>query len=160
MDNIGDIIYLIIMALIFIAGAANAESKKKKKAQEKKKAQQRREESGVPIPAEPEPKQRSTIPSLEDILREFTDEPVPAKKVVPAPAPATLPKSKPFPDRTFVASKPTIFDNSKEGVSSLAMSSLMLLEDEPPMLIDDLEFDNKDELRKAIIYSEIINRRY
>lgn len=155
MDNFGDIIYLIIMALIFIVGAVNSENKKKKKAEEQKKAQEKAQRE--PSKSAPEaPKPKSGIPTWEDVLKELMGEPEPPPK--PKPVTISTPKTKPISEKKYRTPPRLFLDSKEEGTTFL--SPIQLIEDEGSAFADDLEFDNKEELRKAIIYSEIINRRY
>ena len=152
MDNFGDIIKLAIMVLIFVIGIVSSENKKKKKAEDAKKKAPQNPTTTTP---QVDTSEEKGLPSLEEVLREMMGHPAPAKKPQLAYTPPKPKIQTPKPINYTPAT--SFLESGKEGASSVP---IQVIEHDTFSEMDDLEFDNKDELRKAIIYSEIINRRY
>lgn len=130
-ENIGDWLYLLFLA---IAGISSMFSSKKKKKQPK----QILDQPGGEIVSEEE-----YVPDkdLWEVLKKVQQPKTPKKQPVPAPKP-------------FLTAEKAVERKSFAG-SSLAATQA---EEESPLT--DIEFDNTSELRKAVIFTEILNRKY
>ncbi|WP_080905302.1 hypothetical protein [Parabacteroides sp. Marseille-P3160] len=136
MDNLGDLIYILILGVIAVSGIFSADKKKKKEREARKQN---------PTPA--------GIPDLRELFGEFEEK----KKNVSPPKPIPVIKEKPKPT-------PSPFLLTSEGDSEIrrkaqSTNSLFPIEEEH-FLGEKLDFRDIDELKKAIIYSEIFNRKY
>lgn len=154
----GDIIYLILLLAFFVFGIFNDSKKKKKKISK----------STQPVNLEEE---------FRDVFREVFQKP--QKQPVPPPTPKVV-KSKSQPARPAMASARSTrweFQSSLglvtdfEGESSLkdSMFASERFDNRPEMeagetvhpILEQLRSkDGQSEIRKAVIYSEILNRRY
>jgi len=126
MDEIGNWIYIIFIAVAVISSLYK--STKKKTAQQ---------QTQMPDPALP-PQPSYSIP------------PVPKEKRVKIPPPASeFIKNRP-------SKSPSLFSAAHPGVTTESI----FVQEEEHVLVDGLDLSDVDALRKAIIYSEIINRKY
>lgn len=135
MDSLGDYIYLIV---ILIAGISSILGKRKKKESESK----------DPIPG---------LPDLEDILPEFRPVVEPVRPIYQE----VKKKEKTVEHPSF----DTVDDVSTlKAKKQVARPVKHLVEDEVISEEDfggvDLELDNPEDVKRAVIYSEILKRRY
>lgn len=133
MDSLGDYIYLIV---ILIAGISSILGKRKKKRE-----------------AEVE---TTDFPDLEDIIPEFTEYVKPEKPVYQ--------QIKKKEAKTEIPTYDTVSDISvmKAKRQVKPVRSFNELQQEEPETFNsyEIELDNVDEAKKAVIYSEIFNRKY
>lgn len=150
MDNIGDYIYFVLIAVAALSGILKKKNKDKP-----------RSEVGVPKT------------SVEDILKEFMNEPEP---LVPEPAVTAI-------DDSVGRKKPieSIYNSSESAISYENTTNVQSLRAKKEITRQSTDFkkiksdvtgkkqmvqeaDNVsftlEDARKAIIYSEIINRKY
>jgi len=139
MDSLGEYIYLIVI----IIAALSSIFKKKKKTQER--------EQHLPE-AFPD------FPELDDVIPEPEVRPV-AKPAYVAPKPPPVPK-------TAFANIPT-YENAgnisklKTGKSVKSSKETVFVEIEAENnFIQDIQFDDLDEAKRAFVYAEIFNRKY
>lgn len=134
MDNLGDWIYIVFLIVAAVSGLFSSKNKKKHPTQV----------LGQP---EYEPAQEESVPSGKgfwEILEEATTPPEKKKKKKEI--------QKPNP---FLAAEQEIHQ------SKISSSSIMNFPiEEEHALLENIEFNNAEELRKAVIYSEILNRKY
>ncbi|RHU21624.1 hypothetical protein DXD68_23675 [Parabacteroides sp. TM07-1AC] len=137
MDNLGDWIYIVFLIVAAVSGLFSSKNKKKRPTQV----------LGQP---EYEPAKEEHAPSGKgfwEILEEATTPPEKKekkkkKKEIRQPNP-------------FLAAEQEIH---KSKVSSSPITNFPT--EEEHALLEDIEFNNAEELRKAVIYSEILNRKY
>ncbi|MCD7936387.1 MAG: hypothetical protein LUG98_05965 [Tannerellaceae bacterium] len=156
MDNLGDLLYIIVIAIAGIMGVFNSGKKKK------------RPEKVLRQPAAGEnPEQVSGEKSFWEIFEEL-QQPEPASVPVPKPIPSRAGKKK---ENRATSTTQTVQEKKKQAallsgdMSTFQFSTPQgsLLEEVPEdenYMFDDESFHNPDELRKAIIYTEILNRKY
>ncbi|MGI6046901.1 MAG: hypothetical protein ACOYEG_02645 [Petrimonas sp.] len=154
----GDIIYLLLMFAFIVFGIFNDSKKKKKKVSE----------STQPVNREEE---------FRDVIREIFQKP--QKQSVPPPTPKTVKRKTQVVTPSFSSAKSTHreFQSSLdlvtdfEGESSLkgSMFASELFENQKEMKVTETlhpilkqlrSKDGQSEIRKAVIYSEILNRKY
>lgn len=130
MDNAGDWLYIVFLIIAGISGLFSSKNKKKRPKQIL--GQPDRE-----IVAEEE-----NVPDKDfwEVLEEMQN-PKPAKQPVAAPKP-------------FLTAEKTAGKQSFDG------NRLVVPPAEEENSLTDIEFDNAAELRKAVIYTEILNRKY
>lgn len=130
MDNAGDWLYIVFLIIAGISGLFSSKNKKKRPKQIL--GQPDRE-----IVAEEE-----NVPDkgFWEVLEEMQN-PKPAKQPVAAPKP-------------FLTAEKTAGKQSFDG------NRLVVPPAEEENSLTDIEFDNAAELRKAVIYTEILNRKY
>ena len=130
MDNAGDWLYIVFLIIAGISGLFSSKNKKKRPKQIL--GQPDRE-----IVAEEE-----NVPDkgFWEVLEEMQN-PKPAKQPVAAPKP-------------FLTAEKTAGKQSFDG------NRLAVTPAEEENSLTDIEFDNAAELRKAVIYTEILNRKY
>lgn len=155
MDDLGDLLYFVILIGFSIIGAL---AKKKKKQSEK--------EHEVPTSSTPNP--------WEELEKRFREE---QEVFVPSPhKPTVIVESKPIserPNHTFTGyesfdstddiSKLRVKKQMKESISQKISSfkkqdqnqTVATLQEEP-----QITFENTEEIKKAIIYSEIFGRKF
>jgi len=93
--------------------------------------------------------QQTQIPIPEDIEEEFPVPPVPMKKTRKLPPPIPVQKNKPY---SSLFASPSVTES---------MQAELFITPEPEnTLADELDLTDPESFRKAIIYSEIINRKY
>jgi hypothetical protein len=141
MDNLGDWLYIILLVIAGISGLLSSARKKKQPAEVLEQPDIYGDET--PDDSFPHPDGRTLFPPYHDI---------------PAPAPAAIEKKKET--LTDYFSKP-----SQEGQRVIQTSFADLSEAgdsswETGFHISGESFQDTDEAKKAIIYSEILNRKY
>jgi hypothetical protein len=147
MDSIGDYIYLIVIVVVAIGGIF------KKKNQQKQK----------PVVEPPKTK-------VEDILREFMNE---SKPIVSEPVVVTIDPPAKKDHLSEVKTERFISYENSEDINSLKAKREIVKHDtdlkkiqsdfskkKSDDLIDELSTMSIEDVRKAIIFSEIINRKY
>ena len=150
MDNLGDWLYIVFLAIAVVSGLFS-EKKKKRSAAKPVKPQQQVDTS----PGSDQGK------GFWEILQEMQNGQQPPKR---------LPKQKP--EKKQVAAKSTKAASvipspflSGESIGSSPMQHSNILFEEPietdhHISREDFHIQDVDEVRKAIIYSEILNRKY
>lgn len=143
-ENIGDWLYILFLA---IAGISSMFSSKKKKKQPKQILGQPDRE----IVAEEE-----SVPDkgFWEVLEEMQN-PKTTKQPVAAPKPKREQKK-----QQSVAPNPFLTAEKTAGRQSFAGNRLLVPPAKEESPLTDIEFDNAAELRKAVIYTEILNRKY
>lgn len=163
MDNIGDIAYLLILLVIFLVNAIAGKNAKKRKEQQKGRPQE---------PTERE----SPRKTFDDILRELMGEGE-QKQAPPEPKPATPPTREASkgqqtsgvkkkhtkltyknPYQEYLERNPHLAGKRKARIESVAALELEILDDGRPQERNQSEIDF--DLKEAIIYSEILKRKY
>jgi len=94
--------------------------------------------------------QQTQMPSSEPLDPSFPDSSVPKKKEKkqPPPVPKQI-KRQPFNMQSTI---PTVETDSQ--------TEKYLMQEKESALVDELDLDDPDSFRKAIIYSEILHRKY
>ena len=141
MDNVGDWIYIVFLIVAAISGLFSSKNKKKRPTQV----------LGQPGHDTYPEENTSSGKGFWEILEEAT---TPQKPEAPT---APIHKNK----KKTPASKPFLSTEQEIQKSKVSSSQPMNfpIEEEHSML-EDIEFNNAEELRKAVIYSEILNRKY
>ena len=142
MDNAGDWLYIVFL---IIAGISSLFGSKNKKKRPKQILGQPDREIGT---------NEDNVPDkgFWEILEEMQN-PKPAKQPVPTPKRKKKQQQVADPSPFLAAEKVT--DKQSPAGNRLVVPST---EEEIPLT--DIEFDNAAELRKAVIYTEILNRKY
>ena len=138
MDELGDYLYLIFIGLAIVSSLFG---------RKKKKDAQKSAENPAP----------ST--HWQEILKEMTQEKEPVREYEPLPVEVLQPRQNMAEQRPVVEMvNGTNFES--EGVRSIIHkeSDQAVIEDAQPLITVD--FDDKEDLRRAIIYSEILSRKY
>lgn len=130
MDNLGDWIYIVFLIVAAISGLFSSKNKKKHPTQV----------LGQPGHDSYPEEKASSGKVLWEILEETTTPKKPEAPIVPKPS--------------FTTGQ----EISKSKVSSSQLMNFPTEEKHPKL--EDIEFNNAEELRKAVIYSEILNRKY
>lgn len=133
MDNLGDWIYIVFLIVAALSGLFSSKNKKKHPTQV----------LGQP---EYETAQEEATPSDKGFWEMLEG----VKKERPKPQTVTKTVSAVNP---FLAAEQEIH-------KSKIKSSRPIQPEEEHSILQDIEFNNIDELRKAVIYSEILNRKY
>ncbi|MDR2232153.1 MAG: hypothetical protein LBE56_03400 [Tannerella sp.] len=130
MDELGNWVYIILMAVVGISSFISSVNKKK-----------RQQQANFPVPQPAEPS--FPMPS-------FPAPPVPRRKEVKAPPPM----------RKKLHNPPVVsqFTDPDDDISVGEITSAAPVEEIP--IINTLKLNNTDDIRKAFIYAEIINRKY
>jgi len=148
MENLGDWLYIVILAAVGLSSFFSAG--KKKKAEEEAKKQQ------APPPDVVTPQTASD----RDFWDIFTE---PEEKYPPVIAkPKTQKKtSKPYTSKSTQAS-PFLTGESdiERAIRKQTPTVSVLEEEEREPLVSAEDFNDPESLRKAVIYSEILNRKY
>lgn len=137
MDNLGDWIYIVFLIVAAVSGLFSSKNKKKRPTQV----------LGQP---EYEPTQKEHAPSGKgfwEILEEAT----------------TPPEKKEKKKKKKEIRQPNPFLAAEQEIRNPKVSSSPIMNfptEEEHALLEDIEFNNAEELRKAVIYSEILNRKY
>lgn len=142
MDNAGDWLYIVFLIIAGISSLFGSKNKKKRPKQ---------------ILGQPDREIVTNEDNVPDkgfweILEEMQN-PKPAKQPVPTPKRKKKQQQVADPSPFLAAEKVT--DKQSPAGNRLVVSST---EEEIPLT--DIEFDNAAELRKAVIYTEILNRKY
>ena len=142
MDNAGDWLYIVFLIIAGISSLFGSKNKKKRPKQ---------------ILGQPDRvivTNEDNVPDkgFWEILEEMQN-PKPAKQPVPTPKRKKKQQQVADPSPFLAAEKVT--DKQSSAGNRLVVPST---EEEIPLT--DIEFDNAAELRKAVIYTEILNRKY
>ena len=142
MDNAGDWLYIVFLIIAGISSLFGSKNKKKRPKQ---------------ILGQPDREIVTNEDNVHDkgfweILEEMQN-PKPAKQPVPTPKRKKKQQQVAAPSPFLAAEKVT--DKQSPAGNRLVVPST---EEEIPLT--DIEFDNAAELRKAVIYTEILNRKY
>jgi len=142
MDNAGDWLYIVFLIIAGISSLFGSNNKKKRPKQ---------------ILGQPDREIVTNEDNVPDkgfweILEEMQN-PKPAKQPVPTPKRKKKQQQVADPSPFLAAEKVT--DKQSPAGNRLVVPST---EEEIPLT--DIEFDNAAELRKAVIYTEILNRKY
>lgn len=151
MDNIGDWIYIVFLIIAAASGLFGSKGKKKSPSQV----------LGQPDYEPIEGEKHSSDKGFWEILEEATNEhPERRTRSQKNVRPQKTVKQMPRPPH------PSPFLNGEQSVQrtkvgSTAMSPVMIEPaEEEPSILQDIDFSNTEDLRKAVIYSEILNRKY
>lgn len=150
MDNLGDWLYIVFLIIAVISGLFS--EKKKKKSAAKPVQPQRQMETSTETEGEK---------GFWEILEEMQNGPQPVKprpKKVPEKKQVTVKKAK-----AAVASSPFLSGESISSTIRPKQNDIILEEaNETELCISNEDFHLQDvnEVRKAILYSEILNRKY
>lgn len=148
MENLGDLIYIVVLAVIGLSSLFSAGKKKKVEAEAKK------QQAPPPDIVTPE------TASDRDFWDIFTE---PEEKYPPVIVKPKAQKKSPKP-QTTKAVQPSPFlkgESEIERIIRTQSSNLSFLEEEENTpLVSAEEFNDPESLRKAVIYSEILNRKY
>lgn len=145
MDNLGDWIYIVFLIVAALSGLFSSKNKKKRPTQV----------LGQPdydtTKEEPVPSDKG----FWEILEEVTNERPKQKS-----ATITIPDKKKN-KKEIRQPNPFLVAEQEIHKSKVSSSRPMNFEaEEEHSLLEDIEFNNAEELRKAVIYSEILNRKY
>ena len=141
MDNVGDWIYIVFLIVAAISGLFSSKIKKKRPTQV----------LGQPGHDSYPEENTSSGKGFWEILEEAT---TPQKPEAPT---APIHKKK----KKTPASKPFLSTEQEIQKSKVSSSQPMNFPaEEEHSMLEDIEFNNAEELRKAVIYSEILNRKY
>lgn len=141
MDNVGDWIYIVFLIVAAISGLFSSKNKKKSPTQV----------LGQPGHDSYPEENTSSGKGFWEILEEAT---TPQKPEAPT---APIHKKK----KKTPASKPFLSTEQEIQKSKVSSSQPMNFPaEEEHSMLEDIEFNNAEELRKAVIYSEILNRKY
>ena len=141
MDNVGDWIYIVFLIVAAISGLFSSKNKKKRPTQV----------LGQPGHDTYPEENTSSGKGFWEILEEAT---TPHKPEAPT---APIHKKK----KKTPASKPFLSTEQEIQKSKVSSSQPMNFPaEEEHSMLEDIEFNNAEELRKAVIYSEILNRKY
>jgi hypothetical protein len=157
MDNLGNWLYIVILIAIGISSLFSSAKKKKQAGQVPRQ----------PIPeAENKGGNTSRPKSFWELLEEMQGgEQMQEEASLPAPQPVVITEKKKKTQEKRKQAKTSAYVNSeetsafKETPTGQSLDLTNLSEEEAFALPAD-SFHNVDELKKAIIYSEILNRRY
>ena len=141
MDNVGDWIYIVFLIVAAISGLFSSKNKKKHPTQV----------LGQPGHDTYPEENTSSGKGFWEILEEAT---TPQKPEAPT-APIHKKKKKTPASKPFLSTEQEI---QKSKVSSSQPMNFPI--EEEHSMLEDIEFNNAEELRKAVIYSEILNRKY
>ena len=148
MDNLGDWLYIVFLIVAAVSGLFGSGKKKKRQT----------EVLGRPD-SETEPEtQKPAQKSFWEMLEEMQEE-KPKAKPMPTPQPATRPviKSK---EKQPHASTPFLNTESQHPSTIKSSPALQLEPDDENTVMHGITFADADDLKKAVIYSEIFNRKY
>ena len=133
MDSLGDYIYLIV---ILIAGISSLLGKRKKK---------KRIES-----------EEVDFPDLEDVIPEFAEYTQPERPVYQEIRKKVEHKSIP----SYETVKDISIMKAKKQVRTVKQSPVLQLEEQEDSFLSEIELEDVDDVKKAFIYAEILNRKY
>jgi hypothetical protein len=126
MDEFGNWVYIILMAVVVISSVIKSINKKK---------EQQQPQPQIPVP---EPMEQS-----------FPVPPATIKKSRQMPPPAPKQKNQPY---------SSLF--ASQTIAESLQTELALTSQQESALADELDLTDTEAFRKAIIYSEIVNRKY
>lgn len=145
MDNLGDWLYIVFLIIAAVSGLLGSGKKKKRPS----------EVLGQPdrdiVPEQEKAPEKSFWEMLEEMQER---KPKPAQVPMPATRPAMKVKEK-----QRLAPSPFLNTESKL-TKTIPTAPLTMQEEEEHSAIPNLSFSDPDEIKKAIIYSEIFNRKY
>lgn len=141
MDNIGDWLYIV---LLIVAGISSMFGSGKKKKRPSTILGQPDKDIVTEEPSDPQK-------GFWEILQEIQNEPAPTEK----PKKKASKKTKPA-DQPFLSAESTLFNQQTHSTSAKQTQPI----EEEPGIMPDTAFTDMAELRKAIICSEILNRKY
>lgn len=148
MDNLGDWIYIVLLVVVAISGIFSS-GKKKKLAEDTARRQRRA------APSQDSPRDRG----FWEVLEEMQDEMQEVKKPVAEKRPSAKAVA-----RKQAAPSPFLTVESTIPGMQVDRTTPILFEDvhnDPHRITgDDFHLQDVDEVRKAILYSEILNRKY
>lgn len=153
MDNLGDWLYIVFLVIAAISGLFGSGKKKKQ------------------TKAKPVQPQQEEMPDVEtergkgfwEILQEMQNEPQEKPQEKPKPPVKSIPKPKPAakkatPASPFLAGEGKISNfTPKQNTPSLLEEPI---EEDHTVTSEDFHLQDIDEVRKAIIYNEILTRKY
>lgn len=146
MDNLGDWIYIVFLVIAAVSGLFSSKGKKKRPTQV----------LGQPehdmFPEEQTPSGKGFWEILEEAAA------APQQKM-----PVKEKSSRPLKDRKAEKRTPSPFLTAEQEIQKSKVSSstsMTFPTEEETSVLQDIEFNNAEELRKAVIYSEILNRKY
>lgn len=148
MDNAGDWLYIVFL---IVAGLTSLLGSKKKKKQTEVLGQPGKD---IVVESEQQP-QKGFWEILQDMQEEQKEPPRPVEKTIPSSPKKNKQKQpkkaapSPFLTAESAFNKPT----SANSIADMSMP-------EEENILADIAFDNAAELRKAVIYTEILNRKY
>lgn len=145
MDNLGDWIYIVFLVVAALSGLFSSKNKKKRPTQV----------LGQPEYDSTQEEQTPSGKGFWEILEEVTTERPQPKSIT-----KTLPDKK---KNKKEIQHPNPFLTAEQEIRQSKISSSRPMNfptEEEHSLLEDIEFNNAEELRKAVIYSEILNRKY
>lgn len=145
MDNLGDWIYIVFLVVAALSGLFSSKNKKKHPTQV----------LGQPEYDSTQEEQTPSGKGFWEILEEVTTERPKTKSIT-----KTLPNKKKNKKEILL---PNPFLTAEQEIRQLKRNSSQPVNfptEEEHSLLEDIEFNNAEELRKAVIYSEILNRKY
>ncbi|MBN2659861.1 MAG: hypothetical protein JXR54_01175 [Tannerellaceae bacterium] len=145
MDNLGDWLYIVFLIIAAVSGLLGSGKKKKRPS----------EVLGQPdrdiVPEQEKAPEKSFWEMLEEMQE---GKPKPAQVSKPATRPAMKVKEK-----QRLAPSPFL-NNESKFTKTIPTAQVTMQEEEEHSAIPNLSFSDPDEIKKAIIYSEIFNRKY
>ncbi|MDR3140224.1 MAG: hypothetical protein LBU37_00605 [Tannerellaceae bacterium] len=158
MDNLGDWLYIVILIAVGISSLFSSAKKKKQAGQAPRQPIPSAENKGGNTP-----KPKSFWELLEEMqnggqIQEETPRPAPQPVVITEKKKKTQEKKKP--------AKTSVSAYNSEGTSAFRSApddqplDLISLSEEEAFALQVDSFRNIDDVKKAIIYSEILNRKY
>lgn len=140
MDNLGDWIYIVFLAIAGLSGLISSARKKKQEA----------EASMPPVESDELPDSEKGFWDMFEEMQKKQAEPV------------SLPKQSSRPSASKQKPSRTPFLTSESRIQSLSsIETIVSLEEDEAFALDVSEdFHDPEEIRKAIIYTEILNRKY
>ena len=145
MDNLGDWLYIVFLIIAAVSGLLGSGKKKKRPS----------EVLGQPdrdiVPEQEKAPEKSFWEMLEEMQE---GKPKPAQVPKPATRPAIKEKEK-----QRLAPSPFL-NNERKFTKTIPTAQVTMQEEEEHSAIPNLSFSDPDEIKKAIIYSEIFNRKY
>ena len=145
MDNLGDWLYIVFLIIAAVSGLLGSGKKKKRPS----------EVLGQPdrdiVPEQEKAPEKSFWEMLEEMQE---GKPKPAQVPKPATRPAIKEKEK-----QRLALSPFL-NNESKFTKTIPTAQVTMQEEEEHSAIPNLSFSDPDEIKKAIIYSEIFNRKY
>lgn len=152
MDNIGDWLYIVLIAGAAISSLISS-GKKKKQQQEAQDQSHQQPEINYPT--------RQETTTDKDLWDPFWDEPEPEHKTIFLPPPSKMKKQMVKSKKTVPAAAPSPFLAGETEIErKIRQQAPVFLEESEKSIISVEDFRDPEELRKAVIYTEILNRKY
>lgn len=149
MDNIGDWLYIVLLVIAGVSGLFNSGKKKKRAAAFPEPSDNEPVYEPIYEPVyEPEPQESK---SFRELVEEMTASPEP---LFSTPEKKTGRRSTPPPPPFLTA------ENTISSPQTTLSPTRSLLGEEETGSGPDISFSDRDELKRAIIISEILNRKY